>query len=62
METKSSTKNLGAKLSYEAPVLRSIEVELEYGIASGSSSVDGSANHQWKETETQSQTVDNNYW
>lgn len=62
METKISTKKSDAKRRYEAPVFRSMEVELEYGIASGSGAVDSSASHQWKETETQSQTVENNYW
>lgn len=60
METKSSTKNLNTKLSYEAPMLRSIEVELEEGIASVSGNME--VQQQWKETETQSQDVQNNYW
>lgn len=36
MKTKNSIENLDTKLSYEAPVLRSMEVELEYGIAAAS--------------------------
>ncbi|PRD49368.1 hypothetical protein [Sphingobacterium haloxyli] len=60
METKSSTKNPNIKLSYEAPVLRSIEIELEYGIASGSAAP--SASQQWNTTETQTQEVQNNHW
>ncbi len=60
METKKSTKNPDAKLSYEAPLLRSVELELEYGIASGSAAP--SASHQWNTTETQTQEVQNNHW
>ena len=56
------TKNRVAKLSYEAPVLLSMEVELEYGIASGSGATNSPANQQWKGTETQSQTADSNPW
>ncbi|MCC2598829.1 hypothetical protein [Sphingobacterium sp. FBM7-1] len=60
MKTKNSTENLGTKLPYEAPVLRSMEVELEYGIAAGS--VTPSVDQKWNTTETQTQEVQNNHW
>ncbi|MBD1424515.1 hypothetical protein [Sphingobacterium arenae] len=60
MKKTKSTKNLDTKLSYEAPVLRSMEIELEYGIASGSAAP--STSHQWNTTETQTQEVQNNHW
>lgn len=58
MKTKKSIENPSVKLSYEAPVLRSMEVELEYGIAAASVA----PSQQWKETEVQSQEVQNNHW
>lgn len=60
MKTKNSIENLDTKLSYEAPVLRSMEVELEYGIAAAS--VGPSVDQKWNGTETQSQEVQNNHW
>jgi len=63
METKKSTKNLAAKLAYAAPILRSLEVELEEGIAGGSpGGVESNPQQQFERTETQSQEVQNNWW
>lgn len=60
MKTKISSKDLEAQKEYQAPTLRSAEIELEQGIATGSSMVEGSSmNKQWSDTNTQSQGVEN---
>ena len=59
MKTKISSKTLETKKGYEAPMLRSADVELEQGIAAGSATVDGSSmNKQWGDTNTQQQSVE----
>lgn len=46
------------KQLYEAPKIEVRSIELEYGIASGSSAIQ----QGWKDSQTITQEVENNYW
>ena len=59
MKTTSSNNNMDKKQTYQAPVLRSMDVELEQGIAAGSVGADATLKQQWDSKETQSNTVEN---
>ncbi|UQA73954.1 hypothetical protein K2F45_19365 [Sphingobacterium siyangense] len=61
METnKEKLANDNGRADYVAPRLNVRKIELEHGIAAGS--VNPSTKQQWEETDTQSHSVDNNYW
>lgn len=57
---KENLTNLIGRLAYETPRITVLQIEMEQGIAAGST--DPSAKQQWDETETQSHDVSNNYW
>ncbi|RKE45368.1 hypothetical protein [Sphingobacterium detergens] len=48
----------GSKQIYEAPKIEVKKIELEYGIASGSNATQ----QGWKDSQTISEEVENNYW
>ncbi|WP_282638510.1 hypothetical protein [Sphingobacterium thalpophilum] len=54
--------NIKAKVSskqmYEAPKIEVRKIELEYGIASGSNAMQ----QGWKDSQTITEEVENNYW
>lgn len=61
METnKEKLANDKGRADYQAPRLSVRKIELENGIAAGS--VTPATKQQWEETDTQSHSVDNNYW
>ena len=58
MNTK-ATNNMDNKQTYQAPVLRSMDVELEQGIAAGSVGSEATLKQQWGSKDEQSNTVEN---
>lgn len=57
---KEKLANDKGRADYVAPRLNVRKIELENGIAAGS--VNPATKQQWEETDTQSHSVDNNYW
>ncbi|QIH31597.1 hypothetical protein [Sphingobacterium sp. DR205] len=47
-----------SKQMYEAPKIEVRKIELEYGIASGSNAMQ----QGWKDSQTITEEVENNYW
>lgn len=58
MNNNGTNSASAVKLNYEAPKIDSIQLELEYCIASGSFTTDSG----WKDTQTTTREVENSYW
>ena len=58
MNTK-ATNNMDKKQTYQAPVLRSMDVELEQGVAAGSVGPEATLKQQWGSKDEQTNTVEN---